>query len=175
MISFSQIESWSCNGTKSVNSYLVLCPHVEQKWYSLPIWDTICAKHDFTVTKRAHAIKLLCKNVIETFNSKDFFSVLVTNYFSILKYFSWFRNIFLDFKFFFLDFIFFFFLTPKFFSWFWKIFLDYESFFSMAAIGHHTKLYTKTFKKKIVSLVEPEGKMCRLQKKEKIQQTFTES
>ena len=130
MISFSQIESWSCNGTESVNSDLVLCPHVEQKWYSLPIWDTICAKHDFTVTKRVHAIKLLCKNVVETFNSKDFFSVLVTNYFSILKYFSWFRNIFLDFKFFFLDFIFFFFNSKIFFlvledfSRLWKFFLD---------------------------------------------------
>ena len=143
MISFSQIESWSCNGTESVNSDLVLCPHVEQKWYSLPIGDTFCAKHEFTVTKRAHAIKLLCKNVVETFNWKDFFSILVTNYFSILKQFSLFRNIFLDFKFFFLDsvivflisFFFFFFDSEiflwisKLFSWFWK-FLSIMKVFS---------------------------------------------
>ena len=156
MISFSQIESWSCNGTESVNSDLVLCPHVEQKWYSLPIGDTFCAKHEFTVTKRAHAIKLLCKNVVETFNWKDFFSILVTNYFSILKQFSLFRNIFLYFKFFFLDsvivfFFSFFFFFFFFFFWLWnifvdfktfflilKVFIDYESFFSMAAIGHHS-------------------------------------
>ena len=150
MISFSQIESWSCNGTESVNSDLVLCPHVEQKWYSLPIGDTFCAKHEFTVTKRAHAIKLLCKNVVETFNWKDFFSILVTNYLSILKQFSLFRNIFLDFKFFFLDSVIVF-LISFFFFWLWnifvdfktfflilKVFIDYESFFSMAAIGHHS-------------------------------------
>ena len=155
MISFSQIESWSCNGTESVNSDLVLCPHVEQKWYSLPIGETFCAKHEFTVTKRAHAIKLLCKNVVETFNWKDFFSILVTNYFSILKQFSLFRNIFLDFKFFFLDsvivflisfffffffffffnffffFFFFFFLTLKYFCGFQNFFLDSESFYRL--------------------------------------------
>ena len=153
MISFSQIESWSCNGTESVNSDLVLCPHVEQKWYSLPIGDTFCAKHEFTVTKRVHAIKLLCKNVVETFNWKDFFSILVTNYFSILKQFSLFRNIFLDFKFFFLDSVIVFLISFFFFFFFWlwnifvdsktfflilKVFIDYESFFSMAAIGHHS-------------------------------------
>ena len=104
---------------------------------------TFCAKHDFKVTKRMHAIKLLCKNIVETFNSKDFFSALLTKYFLILKQFSRFRNIFLDFKFFFLDFINFFFwlwsifVDSKIFSWLWKFFLDFISFFSMAAIGHH--------------------------------------
>ena len=60
------------------------------------LWVTFCAKHDFTVTKRTHAIKLLCKNVVKTFNSKDFFSILVTKYFWILKHFSRFWNSFLD-------------------------------------------------------------------------------
>ena len=149
MISFSQIESWSCNGTESVNSDLVLCPHVEQKWYSLPIWDTFCANHDFTVTKRAHAIKLLCKNVVETFNSEHFFLDCCKKlfldseiFFSVLIFFPWFRNIFLDF----ILYIFFdceiFLWIPKFFSWFWKFFLDFETFFSMAAIGHHAFQFT---------------------------------
>ena len=46
MIPFPQIESWSCNGTESVNSDLVLCPHIEQyiniytKLYSFPIWES---------------------------------------------------------------------------------------------------------------------------------------
>ena len=110
---------------------------------------TFCAKHDFKVTKRTHAITLLCKNVVETFSSKDFFSILLTKYFLILKQFSRFWNIFLDsevffsilkffsrFRNFFLDFIIFFwlwnifvdskifFLIMKVFSQFWKLFLD---------------------------------------------------
>ena len=130
MISFSRIESWSCNGTESVNSDLVLCPHVEQKWYSLPIWGTFCAKHDFTVTKLAHAIKLLCKNVVETFNSEHFFLDCCKKlfldseiFFSVLFFFPWFRNIFLDFI------LYFFFLTLRYFCGFQNSFLDSESFF----------------------------------------------
>ena len=137
MISFSQIESWSCNGTESVNSDLVLYPLCRTEMiFTSNLRATFCAKHDFTVTK------LLCKNVIEAFNSEDFFSILVTNYFSILKQFSLFRNIFLDFKFFFLDSVivflisFFFFFDSeiflwisKLFSWFWK-FLSIMKVFS---------------------------------------------
>ena len=85
----------------------------------------------------------------------DFFSTLVTKYFSILKhfarfwnsfldsemvfsilkYFSRFQNIFLDFNFFsrFHKFLFdseMFFWIQNFFSRFWKFFLDYKSNFS---------------------------------------------
>ena len=125
---------------------------------------TFCAKHDFTVAKRMHAIKLLCKNAVETFNSKDFFSILVTQYFSILKQFCRFWNIFLDSKIFFryrnislyfnfffrfcnffLDFIIFFdseiFLwILKLFSWFSKFSLDYESFFSILKVFSRWRL-----------------------------------
>ena len=114
---------------------------------------TFCAKHDFKVTKRTHAIKLLCKNVVETFSSKDFFSILLTKYFlileqffrfwnifldseiffSILKFFSRFRNIFLDFNFFFSRFHNFF-LTMKYFCGFQNFFLDYESFLSILKV-----------------------------------------
>ena len=82
---------------------------------------TFCAKHDFKVTKRTHAIKLLCKNVVETFNSKDFFSILLTKYFLILKQFSRFWNIFLDSEIFF--------SILNFFSRFRNIFLDFKIFF----------------------------------------------
>ena len=126
---------------------------------------TFCAKHDFTVTKSTHAIKLLCKNVVETFNSKDFFSILLTKYFLILKQFSRFWNIFFDseiffsiLKFFsqfrniFLDFIFFsrfrncfsrfhnFFLTLKYFCGFQIFFLDYEDFFSILKVFSRWRL-----------------------------------
>ena len=64
--------------------------------------------------------------------------------FSILKYFSRFRNFFsipFFLGFFWLWDIFvdskFFFLILKVFSWLWKFFLNLENFFSMAAIGHH--------------------------------------
>ena len=96
---------------------------------------------------------------------QDFFSTLLTKYFSvlldfeivfsILKYFSGFRNIFLDSEIFFsilnlfsrfhnffwlwnifLDSKIFFSILKVFFR-LWKFFFDFESFFSMAAIGHH--------------------------------------
>ena len=131
--------------------------------------DTFCAKHDFTVTKLRHAIKLLCKNVIKTLYSKDFFLILVTKDFSILKHFSrfWnFWNIFLNCNFFFsilkyfsqfyifvldsvtflLDFINIF-LTLKYFSGFQNFFsvvkvlyLDYETFFSILKVFSRWRL-----------------------------------
>ena len=114
---------------------------------------TFCAKHHFTVTKRTNAIKLLCKNVAETFNSKDFFSILLTKYFlilkqfsrfwnlffdseiffSILKFFSRFRNIFLDFNLFFLDSVIVFLDFINFF-WLWNIFVDSKFFFLIMKI-----------------------------------------
>ena len=69
---------------------------------------TFSTKHYFTVTKRTHAIKLLCKNDVKTFNSEDFFLISETFFrnfeialdseifFSILKVFARFLSFFLD-------------------------------------------------------------------------------
>ena len=82
-----------------------------------------CAKHDFTVTKHTHTIKLSCENVVKTFSSKVFFSILATKYFSILKYFSQFWNIFYGSGILF-SILNFFFSIPKNFSPFKIFFLD---------------------------------------------------
>ena len=71
---------------------------------------------------------------------QNFFSILVTKYFSIMEYFSRFQNIFLSFKFFFS--ISFFFLTLKYFYGFQIFFLDSESFFSiMKAFSRFWKIF----------------------------------
>ena len=71
MISFPQIESWSCNGTESVNSDLVLCPHIEQyiniyiqNYIHFQFESHILWKHDLTVTKRTNTIRLY-RNVVK--------------------------------------------------------------------------------------------------------------
>ena len=88
--------------------------------------------------------------LLKTFNSKDFFRlILVIKYFSILKYFSRFWNIFLNSEVCF--------SIPKYsvfqnfssilkaFSRLWKFFLDFESFSSMAVIGHHSTAFVSYF------------------------------
>ena len=80
MISFSQTEFETVMELSQLTQTLFYAHRTEMIF--------ICAKHDFTVTKRTHAIKLLCKNVVETLNYKDFFSILPTKYFLIQKQFS---------------------------------------------------------------------------------------
>ena len=120
-------------------------------WYLITLHVTYSLKVEFTQCN-TFLLFLLLSCVINKVHwirghwIQDFFSTLVTKYFSILKFFSRFRNIFLDFNFFsqfhFFFFFFFFWLwnifwIPKSFSRFWKFFLAFESFFSMAGIGHH--------------------------------------
>ena len=109
MISYSQTEFETVVELSQLTQTLFYA-HRTEMIFIYNVRATFCAKHDFTVTKSTHAIKLLCKNVVETLNYKDFFSILPTKYFlfsnsfldseifsSILKYFSRFRIFFLDF------------------------------------------------------------------------------
>ena len=87
MISFPQIESWSCNGTESVNSDLVLCPHIEQ-YINIYIQNYIHFQFEshFVKTwldsnKTYQHNKTIQKCGKKIANSKDLFSILVTNFF----------------------------------------------------------------------------------------------
>ena len=99
-------------------------------WYLITLHVTYSLKVEFTQCNR-FLLFLLLSCVINKVHwirghwIQDFFSTLVTKYFSILKHFSRFWIFFLDFDFFsqFHKYFFFF--------WLWNIFLDSKIFFSI--------------------------------------------
>ena len=146
MISYSQTEFETVVELSQLTQTLFYA-HRTEMIFIYNVRATFCAKHDFTVTKSTHAIKLLCKNVVETLNYKDFFSIL-PKYFLILKQFSWFWNIFLNSEIFF--------SIPYFFSrfhnffWLWNIFVDSNFFFSILKVFCRWRLSA--------TIIKPTGK-----------------